>query len=253
MFVVRQGQLEALGEAVAQSFEDQTDDHLREFAPELVGIAGAEGVRQVVGLGIQRAERYGFICRGPVRFYIELLFVLGCDFDTDPQLPWARTTLTDESISDQFQRAERLHVQVNAYLDCVTGPRNEHALAAIRRIEKSWFRTPPAADESIDSRLLAELHAVYPEKSEYLGEAALRRLIQQGLAVATDQGIGSPVGIATIVGLMYAFGSGVVGDPLYRWIAHTIDTARVGGSQARELRLQEKARLYLGQLLKNLE
>ena len=44
-------------------------------------------MRREIRFGLERAGSYGFTIRGPVRFYIELMVRLGCDFDTDPPYP----------------------------------------------------------------------------------------------------------------------------------------------------------------------
>ena len=59
----------------------------RTFAPELCEVIGEEQLRVALRQAMARAAGYGFTYRGPIRLFIELMFLCGSAFDTDPQYP----------------------------------------------------------------------------------------------------------------------------------------------------------------------
>jgi hypothetical protein len=69
---------------------------------------------------IARAEEYGFNYRGPVRLFIEMTFLRGSAFDTDPQYVGAGEIM--RASGDQMQRARELHDGCLDYLVAVSGP-----------------------------------------------------------------------------------------------------------------------------------
>src|SRR5262245_64449839 len=105
MFTIRVEQQEAFDRALFRGFEDDMVSHLRRFAPRLFELRGEPTFRALIRLGADRAGRYGFTNRGPVRLFVELMVILGCDFDTDPMLPWAARDLSESPSYDQMSRA----------------------------------------------------------------------------------------------------------------------------------------------------
>ena len=107
MLVIRDQQMQAFAQNAKKQFEAETVPHISRFAPRQFEILGEKTIGQIVSLGIERAEKYGFTNRGPVRFYIELMFMFGSDFDTDPQYPWAAELLggSDAGRSDDSSRS----------------------------------------------------------------------------------------------------------------------------------------------------
>jgi hypothetical protein len=89
-------------------FEDEMVRHIGSFSPKTWEQLGEQGVRGTIAKGIERARDYGFTKRGPMRFYLEMMFMFGPDFDTDPEHPWAREILVEKGW-DQMRRADRLH------------------------------------------------------------------------------------------------------------------------------------------------
>jgi hypothetical protein len=49
--------------------------------------------------GVARAVELGFTKRGPIRLFLELEWLFGTGFDTDPQIPWAGEVLSDPTQS----------------------------------------------------------------------------------------------------------------------------------------------------------
>jgi hypothetical protein len=115
-------------------------------------------------IGMARARAYGLTNQGPVRFYIELMFMFGSDFDSDPLLPWVREILTDPATPDQMVRADRLYGRFTDYVEKVAGPDNKYVKEALRRASMQRFEDFRIAAEDFDTEMIARLKASYPEK-----------------------------------------------------------------------------------------
>ena len=130
--VIRQSQLRTFRDELLANTENELAEHCRGYAPQLCQAAGEERVLEAVRLGLKRAQGYGFIDQPQIRFYIDMMLVLGSDFDSDPQFPWAAETL-----EDQFSRAEVrgmvLHRDLSLYMDRVMGEQDEYLIAALDR------------------------------------------------------------------------------------------------------------------------
>src|SRR5271165_637962 len=169
-------------------------EHLFQFAPRHSEVVGVECVRNTARMGIERAAKYGFDNRGPVRFYIELVAMFGMDFDTDPQYPWAAGALRDQAVPDQMERAGRLYEASNAYLDKAAGPDSQFAIAALRRSSEVRWEELAAPGSATGPAILRRFQALYPEKFAYVGPPALVQLVRSGEEVAGTCGLGPGAG-----------------------------------------------------------
>ena len=120
--------------ATLLSFEDEMINHFAEFSPPLYKAVGEEQVRKVIQLGMTQAAQYGFIYRGPVRLYLELMLLFGSYFDTDPQHSWAAEILFNQESGTQMQRAEFLYEKVSYYQEKVVGSDDRYLLEALKKI-----------------------------------------------------------------------------------------------------------------------
>ena len=253
MWTIRQEQAEAFRQDALQKFEDEMVEHLSDFAPRFCEVRGEPCIRRVIRLGIERAAKYGFTNRGPVRFYIELMISLGSEFDTDPQYPWAGEILRNQEPGDQAVRADWLFDQLGQYMDHVAGPKFQHTLDALRRVHAVDFDNAQLPGEDFASRMIARLKMIFPQKSSYVGEPILQKLVANGLELGSSYSITSERGLTAIVGLMFGVGHGAVGDPLYPWVAATLNDRRVKDPNVRAERLYRKAQVYCERMLASLE
>ncbi|MDY6992813.1 MAG: hypothetical protein SVR94_09455 [Pseudomonadota bacterium] len=79
--------------------------------PTLLSKLGDQYLREYIRYGIKKAKKYHIESEKNVCHYIDLTFVLGKDFDVDPQLPWANEMLTDEHTEETI-KINRLHQRV---------------------------------------------------------------------------------------------------------------------------------------------
>jgi hypothetical protein len=254
MLVIRSAQMEAFKEAALRSFEGEMVRHLYEFAPSHCDGIGEENVRSVVRIGVRRSAACGFTRRGPVRFYLELMFLLGSHFDTDPQLPtWATDILRTGTVDDQMQRADRLHDGMLGYLREVVGPSSAYARRAVEKFRHATTQPLPLTTDTFVSGVLALMQQIYPERYAYVGAGALTSLISEGTSAAKARSLSSIRGAALCSLMMFELGHGCFDDPLYPWIPRaSAEVSTADPDQATE-RLERRVVRYIEFILKRLQ
>jgi len=247
--IIRQEQIQALQAAVRGGFENEMVAHLAQFSPPLFKAVGEEQMRQVIRLGMARAANYGFENKGPVRLYLEMMLLFGSDFDTDPQYTWSAEILTNRDVGSQMERADFLYQRTLHYRENVGGPEDEYTLQALGNI-RAWAQQPlPLTEKNFVPDMLRELNRIYPQKADYTGEDALEALIHEGEREALQYRFSTVRGSTLMVVLMLAFGHGCTHDPLYPWIARTVNEDALTDPTARAKRMETKALTWLDHVL----
>lgn len=230
--------MEAFRRVASAAFEEEMVAHLVRFAAWDCQRLGETPVREVIRQGCRRAHACGFTTRGPVRLFLELMFMFGCAFDTDPQLIWAGRALEGRVVMREGTRATRLHGEAMAYIHDVLGPRREHSIAAQRCIRASLEKLPELRNHG-EEALVGRLGHLYPTKFDYVGEFRIRDLIRNGVQDARRRSLGTPVGEALFVTLTFALGHGFADDPLHPWVQGILqDQARDTDTRVERLRVR---------------
>jgi diadenosine tetraphosphatase ApaH/serine/threonine PP2A family protein phosphatase len=243
MILIRREQMEVFEQVALKRFEDEMVDHSKEYASKICKVLGDAQVREVVRQAMRRADAHGFTYRGPIRLYIEITYLCGSHFDTDPQCAALGKILNGPE--DQMERAEQMHRGVNRYLRRVSGKDNVYVRRALEDL--SVFARMPVeiSADDVPGYLLQEMHRIFPRRANFIGEEGLTELIREGRAEARkfDLEPGHPEV------LMFAFGHGCTDDPLYPWISRTLRDARIVSPSARAERLERKAVTWLDHVL----
>jgi len=247
MFKIRPAQMEVLKDEALKRFENEMVLHSKEFSPRLSEVLGDKQLRVAIRQAMTRSDSYGFTNRGPIRLYIELMFLYGSDFDTDPQYPEMTEVLNAKN--NQMQRAEKLYQGVLDYQEQVSGQNNVNVREALEAL-LIFAKMPVLVDENnFELEMLQELTRAFPQKVKYVGEEGLITLIREGRAEAQKHGFSALRGEAMMVILKFAFGHGCTDDPLYPWMSRTLKDERIKDSSARAKRLEKKAVTWLNHVL----
>jgi len=252
MLTIRKEQFQEFKQNALKSFEQEMLIHLKNYAPELFHIRGKCCFLEVIMAGIRRAEYYKFSNCGPTRLYIESMFTLGFDFDTDPQFPWAATILKKTDKTHQMIIADQLYRAIHKYLNECMGYNNEHMILALKKFNCSDQLFNEISSIYYTESLLALLNHLYPEKFDYVGKKQLTILIHEGNRIAEQYCILNAQEKALFVVLMYAFGYGILNDPLYPWIKNVFENKQIKQSAGRMNRLYNKTKLYVKEIMNNL-
>lgn len=253
MLTLRPDQLQSLEQDRILSFELEMSEHARAFSPRHCEILGQSGVRAVVQLAMQRSQRHGFTYRGPIRLFLELVFMLGSDFDTDPLFPWAAEILADRKIPDQMGRADRLYHRSGEYFDETAGPKSLLARRALHALGRAREESLPVGGSTFATAMIARFERIYPEKCRYVGEPALRKMVERAVQMASELNLGTDAGAVLVSALTFTVGHGFASDPCLPWIKKTLDDPKTTDPAERVARLWSRCSIYLDRALEHLE
>jgi len=248
MLTIRQDQVDAFERYQLRKFEDEIVEHLKEFAPRHWNMIGERIGREAIRFGIKQAEKYGFTNRGPVRFYIEMMFLFGSFFDTDPQYPWIAEVLND--LEHQMIRADRLYDRLKDYWARVAGFENSFTLTALNKLSQARVEDYVAdPSEPLCGCFLAALRDIYPQKCEYMGEVPLRALLGRTFELADRHGFKSSEEFFLLTVLTFFFGHQCAHDPLQIQIRKMYADTKRSEIAERCLELRRKATQHLRYIL----
>jgi len=224
--------------------------HIKKYFPKYYEIMGEPTVRKVIRYSIERAETYGLTTERDVCLYINLVFLLGSNFDTDVQFPWAAATLKDEMIKGSVIRIDKLYEIAMDYLGRVNGDNNIYLALALRKIREVPFgEFSYAVSEDVVRKVISQLKNVWPEKCQYLGNSILHQLVQHGIKSARRYNITGEKGLVLYIGLMFMLGSGFDNDPQFPWATAVLRNEVLTEQSAKVERLHTEAMAFLNKWL----
>ena len=223
-------------------FKREMVEHLQQFSPLLCSVVGEQQLQHIVELGVQRSEAYGFTCRGPIRLFLELVFVCGSAFDTDPQFHPISTPLREPG--DQMLRAERIHEEHNSYLQSAAGKNPvdlRKALEELHTFDQSNLTLQAREFET----LREAFKRMFSDKTAYAGDEAMDVLFGEAHAVSVHYGFTTSRQFFLVALLMGVSGHGCTNDPLYQWISGTLQDASIQSGAERATLIQANAVTWL--------
>jgi hypothetical protein len=116
MLTIRKEQYSVFEQNEILKFENPTYIHLNQLYPEQCQDLGEPRLRRMIKYGIQRAATYEIRTAESVHKYIEVMLLLGQDFDKDSNYPWAEKLLNDENLRNPKTKADRVHESALQYL-----------------------------------------------------------------------------------------------------------------------------------------
>ena len=251
MLKIREEQMKVFEAAALRSFEDEMAAHARKFSPRLCEILGDEQLHAALRHAMRKASAdYGFTNRGPMRLYIDLIFLFGSRFDTDPQYPKLGKILNDPD--DQMRRADGIYHEILDYMETVAGPDSANVHKALEFLAALKHKPVALTPDSFDADMVREMARAFPQKAAYVGDDGLAKLIRKARTEAKEYGFPTLRGVALLAILKFAFGHGCTDDPLYPWISATLRDEKIVDSEARAMRLENKAMTWLDHVLTRL-
>lgn len=234
MLVIRPEQKDALRAHALAQFEGELARHARGFAPRHAAALGDGPLKACVDAACLRARRHGFTLRGPVRLWLDLTFMFGIGFATDPQLRTVSRVLdpvSDAGPRDQLKRARALRERAVHFAQQVAGVDGDRERAAVMR-----FRALSLNDLAVrsDDDIVALLASLYPEKVAVTGTRALDEISARARTEARALALDGPAAVPGVTLLMFAFGHDCLADPLFPWIARSLRPARLHPDEPRD-------------------
>jgi hypothetical protein len=124
MWTIRDAQMAVLARIGEREAEERALKHLRGSAPQTCDSMPDAALRAVVARGHARARHYGFHDEYDFFRYLNLMFVLGFEFDTDARYPWAARALNRQDLAGRVKMDALMD---RALLYCSTSPRERTA------------------------------------------------------------------------------------------------------------------------------
>lgn len=112
--LIRKEQLEVFENYARAELERRIFAHVSKFFPKEISELGTDAARRLIHDGIRRAQAFRFVTEGNICKYVDLLVVLGSDFDT--RFGWARNVLAEWNSSDPDDVMSRLLVAADEEL-----------------------------------------------------------------------------------------------------------------------------------------
>lgn len=245
---IRKEQMKAFEEAAVGNFDGHLVEKLKERFPKQCEAMGNEGLKALVRLGREQAEKHGFKTSRSIDAYVHLMPVLGSYFDRDPQVPWAAEILAKPGFKDEHARMEALRTRALEHVNQVSGPGGEHIKRALERLRASQLEGfARSGVPHFETYMLQRLAALYPEKAAAAGEIALRTVMRGAVEAARNYGLTNEAGVTLLVALQFMLGAGFDTDPQYGWAAGVLKDP--GDAAAKARKLHEAAMRYLGRFV----
>lgn len=150
MLVIRKEQMQILSDSVFTYFVEQMMAHLWKFFPELTRDKSADDMREMICGSVDHAEKYKIVAGHDVCLFTHLILLFGPDFDENPELPWARETLTDVPFPNATQKTKSLHEAAVHHLRSNAKPVHQNLTSAGNDAFRTFsdLRVKPARPES---------------------------------------------------------------------------------------------------------
>ena len=87
MIQIQDTHMDAFTQRAREDFAQRMKEHISKYFPEQAAALGPAGVGRVIELGMQRAKDRGITAEGDVSRYIDIMVVLGENYDREP---WAK-------------------------------------------------------------------------------------------------------------------------------------------------------------------
>ena len=212
---IKNEQMLTMSNLIFDRFIDEVASYCDIEYPNLSKQHGEEQLKKNLKTLIEQGIDYGFTIRGSCRYYIDLSFIFGTGFATDPQYTWILDTYKKDEKIPEIERVDTLWATVNRYLKDITGENGAYDLAAIQAIENLNFDLFHAQTDHFDSLLMDILQRTYQGKAPYMSTQALVAFVQYGLNKSKNEyALEDKLSCSLFVLLMYFYGHEFDRDPL---------------------------------------
>lgn len=97
MLTIRADQMAILAESGEAEMEDRAGAHLKSCIPDAALLSDDE-LRDIIRWGRRRSRVYGIEREYDFFRYLNLMFMFGLVFDTNPKYPWAKQSLSGKGL-----------------------------------------------------------------------------------------------------------------------------------------------------------
>jgi hypothetical protein len=106
MLIIRKSQMEVFSRQMVKQFEDIMVLHLREDLEDRFKDLSEEDLRAFIRKGVSKAKNYGIERECDIEGFIDLMALLGPDFDVEEEFQWARDLLIKKDMQPEARLNE---------------------------------------------------------------------------------------------------------------------------------------------------
>ncbi|MBK1694021.1 hypothetical protein CKO09_04630 [Chromatium weissei] len=246
MLIIRAEQLAAFQQAATTSFENKLFAHIQTATPILSAKMGETTLRLEIQQAMKNAAQYELTERAAIRLFVELRFLLGSAFESDPQYPWIASILNNKEMS-QTKKVKQLYEKVENYQMQVLGEHGVNSQVALRNFMLFMQQPFLLSMRDFGFGMLRVLADIFPLKAAYLGEEILQDIVRTGYTKARELSFPTLRSYGVLIGLMFICGHGCIADSAYSWLAQILNSDETPTAIAE--RLNEQTLLWLEQTL----
>ena len=115
MLIIRGAQMKEFEALQRQSFGQTTLDFIRQSYPQLCANFGDDALRDMVAQSLRKAREHNITSQADILRYINVMFTLGCDFETDPDYRWAHDIMSHPRLRPE-SKIDQLTARTLEYL-----------------------------------------------------------------------------------------------------------------------------------------
>ena len=250
MLTIRKEQVDSLKSIPTTRFQEEMIEHIKEYFPKQYEILGKDKTVNAIQYTLERAKSYKFTTKRNACLYIGLAFMLGSNFDLDPQYPWATNILSDISIYHPVKIIDQLDQAALTFLDQTAGINDENFQLSLLRFKNVLaMEYTESSSGRIGTDILNLFETNYPQKYAIVGAENLKLLIVQGIQSANYYKLHGNRGTTLYIILSYLFGAGCDTDPLFPWISQILNDDKYQIPEQKTDQLNIKAIIYINKLL----
>jgi len=127
MLVIRKEQREVFKDNQKQKFIKKTAVFLKKKYPEKTKVKTESTLSELINSTIDKALDYTIISENGVVAFLEFMFTLSLDFDSNPKTKWAQDILTDTNLNESNKIMLIINkIQINIENEISENSQREH-------------------------------------------------------------------------------------------------------------------------------
>lgn len=212
-----------LQEHIVSNFEDEMFRHVKTYFPNHFAIMNEEDIYHTIKYTFKKCKSYKFTTKRNLCLYLNMAFMLGSNFDNDPQYPWAKAILKGIKLKNSVRHIDDLKIKSQEIFNSMAGKNN----AAINRFFLNFSKHHQEIYNTIITLNLKKdftyLQEIYPEKYSTIGEQNISKMLETGSRNAEKYGLTNNSSLAIFGLLQFIGGSGFDTDPQFQPISELLN------------------------------
>lgn len=228
-----------------EAFLDRAVAHLKAYEPQRASV-GDDALRTVAKAAYASALGSGFSMERNILLVAEMMASLGFGFESDSQYYWLHPLYREQKSESENERASRVHWHLVSYLDRVYGEKGEIGRGVLDRVSDFDLGKLAAKSRELGGNGEQLLRWLHPAKADFIGDAALSNLCNEGLMIARKHFLdASPEGVLLTSVLAFEFGHQFYDDPLLPAFRLSQEDVNPQHGPGRIASLESKVRAYV--------